>query len=134
MKGKRKTILPNDLFQALADMELDEFLPELKESLEGVCTYLCLFIDSSDYCFLSVYKKDQKNKKQAAANRKQQKAANEVKSSENAESINNEESVEMECSSSDNPIPQVLEDCPAEPVQHDSAVTVDSSLPLVLNS
>ena len=38
MKGKRKTILPNDLFQALADMELDEFLPELKESLEGVYT------------------------------------------------------------------------------------------------
>ena len=92
-----------------------------------------------DYCFLSVYKKDQKNKKQAAANRKQQKAVNEVKLSENTESMNNEQPEEMECNTSDGPIPQVLDNCPiadntAEPVQHDSAVTVDSSLPLVLNS
>lgn len=38
LKAKRKTILPNDLFQALSDMELEEFVPELKTSLEGVIT------------------------------------------------------------------------------------------------
>ncbi len=44
IKGKRKTILPNDLFQALADMELEEFIPELKESLEGGCVIFTLII------------------------------------------------------------------------------------------
>ena len=37
IKGKRKTITPNDLFQAIEDMELQEFLPEMKECLDGTC-------------------------------------------------------------------------------------------------
>ena len=36
VKGKRKTITPYDLFQAVEDMELQEFLPEMKECLEGI--------------------------------------------------------------------------------------------------
>lgn len=36
VKSKRKTVTPNDLFQALEDMELDDFVSELKESLEGM--------------------------------------------------------------------------------------------------
>ena len=46
MKSKRKTILPSDLFQALGDMELEEFIPELKESLEGmiITRFAYLFI------------------------------------------------------------------------------------------
>ena len=35
IKSKRKTITASDIFQALQDMELEEFIPELKECLEG---------------------------------------------------------------------------------------------------
>ena len=54
MKSKRKTILPSDLFQALGDMELEEFIPELKESLEGmiITRFAYLFIYLFIYLFL----------------------------------------------------------------------------------
>jgi hypothetical protein len=51
IKGKRKTIMPNDLLRAVEDMEFTEFLPEMKECLEA-------------------FKKEAKEKKEAAANRK----------------------------------------------------------------
>ena len=35
LKSKRKTISANDIFQALEDMELEDFVPELKDCLEG---------------------------------------------------------------------------------------------------
>ena len=41
IKSKRKTITPNDLFQALEDMELDDFIPELKDCLEGMLCKVC---------------------------------------------------------------------------------------------
>ena len=34
-KAKRKTIIPADIFSAAEDMEFKEFVPEMKESLEG---------------------------------------------------------------------------------------------------
>lgn len=35
-KAKRKTIIPADIFSAADDMEFKEFLPEMKECLEGM--------------------------------------------------------------------------------------------------
>ena len=35
LKHKRKTLGANDVFSALDDMEFQEFIPELKECLEG---------------------------------------------------------------------------------------------------
>lgn len=35
LKGKRKTLTAADVFSALEDMEFGQFIPELKECLEG---------------------------------------------------------------------------------------------------
>ena len=35
LKGKRKTLAANDIFQAMGDMEFERFVPELKKSWEG---------------------------------------------------------------------------------------------------
>lgn len=35
MKNKRKTLSAGDVFSALEDMEFEEFIPELKDCLEG---------------------------------------------------------------------------------------------------
>ena len=146
MKAKRKTILPNDLFQALSDMELEEFVPELKESLEG----LCLFLSDWSYWLkcekcLSVYKKDQKDKKQAAANRKLQKAAIEDKEPETTAQIvpmekEEEEAVDMECSTSEVAPNAVMDSQPLPSTMTPPAVSTNNeliatdSLPDVLNS
>lgn len=42
LKSKRKTLSAGDVFSALQDMEFEEFLPELKDCLEGM-TVLCKF-------------------------------------------------------------------------------------------
>ena len=34
-KAKRKTLTATDVFSALQDMEFEQFIPELKECLEG---------------------------------------------------------------------------------------------------
>ena len=51
LKSKRKTLVPNDVFSALEDMEFESFIPELKESLEGnvlplflVCWCVCVCV------------------------------------------------------------------------------------------
>lgn len=36
LKNKRKTLSASDVFSALEDMEFEEFIPELKECLEGM--------------------------------------------------------------------------------------------------
>eukprot|EP00731_Ephydatia_muelleri_P023810 Em0016g81a len=51
LKGKRKTLAAGDVFAALEDMEFQHFIPELKECLEA-------------------YKHEQKEKRDAAADRK----------------------------------------------------------------
>ncbi len=86
------------------------------------------------------YKKDQKDKKQAAANRKQQKAMNEPeKNSENAETntINNEDPVDMECSTNETVAPDVLDNnidtSSCVPPMHEPSLSTDSSH-AVLNS
>jgi DNA polymerase epsilon subunit 3 len=35
LKSKRKTLSGGDVFSALQDMEFEEFIPELKDCLEG---------------------------------------------------------------------------------------------------
>lgn len=35
LKGKRKTLNASDVFSALEDMEFEQFVPELKDCLEG---------------------------------------------------------------------------------------------------
>lgn len=35
MTNKRKTLNATDVFQAMEEMEFDEFIPRLKEDLEG---------------------------------------------------------------------------------------------------
>jgi len=35
LKGKRKTLAANDIFQAMGEMEFERFVPELKKSLEA---------------------------------------------------------------------------------------------------
>ena len=35
LKGKRKTLNASDVFSALEDMEFQQFVPELKDCLEG---------------------------------------------------------------------------------------------------
>ena len=35
LKGKRKTLAANDIFQAMEEMEFERFVPELKKSWEG---------------------------------------------------------------------------------------------------
>ena len=39
LKGKRKTLAANDIFQAMGEMEFERFVPELKKSWEGASTY-----------------------------------------------------------------------------------------------
>ncbi|XP_041378740.1 LOW QUALITY PROTEIN: DNA polymerase epsilon subunit 3-like [Gigantopelta aegis] len=74
IKGKRKTITPNDLFQAIEDMELQEFLPEMKECLDA-------------------FKKEQKEKKEAAADRKRKQTARPVNTAKVLDSIPKEKPV-----------------------------------------
>lgn len=38
LKNKRKTLSAGDVFSALEDMEFEEFIPELKDCLEGIPT------------------------------------------------------------------------------------------------
>lgn len=59
LKSKRKTISANDIFQALEDMELEDFVPELKNCLEGdhaLIKSLCAFWHDvvNEVCFLRV--------------------------------------------------------------------------------
>jgi len=42
LKGKRKTLSASDVFSALEDMEFEQFIPELKECLEGAHFFVCL--------------------------------------------------------------------------------------------
>lgn len=37
LKNKRKTLSAGDVFSALEDMEFEDFIPELKDCLEGSC-------------------------------------------------------------------------------------------------
>ncbi|XP_003385014.1 PREDICTED: DNA polymerase epsilon subunit 3-like [Amphimedon queenslandica] len=60
-KAKRKTIIPSDIFSAAEDMEFQEFVPEMKESLEA-------------------FKKSQKEKKDAAADRKRKQQQQQLES------------------------------------------------------
>lgn len=39
LKSKRKTLSAGDVFSALQDMEFEEFVPELKDCLEGIFLY-----------------------------------------------------------------------------------------------
>ena len=39
LKSKRKTLSAGDVFSALQDMEFEEFVPELKDCLEGMFMY-----------------------------------------------------------------------------------------------
>ena len=61
IKGKRKTIAPNDLLQAVEDMEFKEFLPEMKECLEG--KEFTHAFNQSLSLFLQLSKKNRKRKK-----------------------------------------------------------------------
>ena len=87
LKSKRKTLVPNDVFSALEDMEFESFIPELKESLEGnvlppsfscvcVCVCACVWVwvlwlwvwvyvcllKCTNVDFTLVYKEEQKSK------------------------------------------------------------------------
>ena len=43
-KAKRKTLTASDVFSALQDMEFEQFVPELKDCLEGIpCIYVQIF-------------------------------------------------------------------------------------------
>lgn len=49
-KGKRKTLTASDVFSALQDMEFEQFIPELKECLEGAVYRTCANFQSNITC------------------------------------------------------------------------------------
>lgn len=51
LKNKRKTLSAGDVFSALQDMEFEEFIPELKDCLEGKKPYIpCLKCNVDGIC------------------------------------------------------------------------------------
>ena len=103
-----------------------------------MCVHICVLYHFSP----SVYKKDQKDKKQAAATRKQQKVANEEKSAENAD-VPGDPVEDMECSTDKTvvPPPPVVDGNPttSSAVEDDLAIAVHEPFmqtdaePVVLN-
>lgn len=72
LKSNRKTLSAGDVFSALEDMEFQEFVPELKECLEGNETNVYWLLQQFSYLCIhfAAYRQEQKGKKEAAADRK----------------------------------------------------------------
>jgi len=71
-KGKRKTLTATDIFKALDEIEFEEFIPPLKEGLDS-------------------FKKEQKEKKDAAAEVKRKKSAETIEGGPDAKKLKQDE-------------------------------------------
>ena len=47
LQNKRKTLTANDVFDALREMEFEQFVEPLQESLEGICPCNCRCLGST---------------------------------------------------------------------------------------